>query len=143
MQKHVSITNCSRNDTISKCIEDFLDEQFMNCNTESFHSYSCPLKELFERSYAAMGLRIAGYQQVVNTTGCKLPCTRYGYELTPGKSITITNICIQRVTIPWWLQTLIGFRNVPPSYKNGQPAKTFPILYQPTNVRNHLGHCVE
>ena len=116
MQKHVSITNCSRNDTISKCIEDFLDEQFMNCNTESFHSYSCPLKELFERSYAAMGLRIAGYQQVVNTTGCKLPCTRYGYELTPGKSITITNICIQRVTIPCWLQTLVGLRYVPPSY---------------------------
>ena len=92
MQKHVSITNCSRNDTISKCIEDFLDEQFMNCNTESFHSYSCPLKELFERSYAAMGLRIAGYQQVVNTTGCKLPCTRYGYELTPGKSIIMTKL---------------------------------------------------
>jgi len=97
MKKHVSITNCSRNDTISKCIEDFLDEQFMNCNTESFHSYSCPLKELFERSYAAMGLRIAGYQQVVNTTGCKLPCTRYGYELTPVMRQSVDSMVLNTI----------------------------------------------
>ena len=86
MQKHISISDCSNNDTISKCIEDFLDENFKNCNTEMFNNYSCPLYALFERSATALLLRISGYQQVVNMTGCKLPCTRYGYELTTGKA---------------------------------------------------------
>ena len=87
MQKHISITDCSRNDTISKCMENFLDKKFKNCNTEMFNNYSCPLTDLLERSYAAFELRIAGYQQVVDVTGCKLPCTRYGYELTTGKTM--------------------------------------------------------
>ena len=84
IQKHISITDCSKNDTISKCMEDFLDEKFENCNTEMFNNYSCPLYDLFERSFMAQGLRMSGYQQVVDVTGCKLPCTRYGYELNTG-----------------------------------------------------------
>ena len=90
VQKHISITDCSKNDTISKCMEAFLDEEFENCNTEMFNNYSCPLYDLFERSFMAQGLRMVGYQQVVEVTGCKLPCTQYGYELTTGKSTAYT-----------------------------------------------------
>ena len=89
-QKHIGLRStghCSRATTITKCIDDFLDAEYIDCKAEEFNNFSrsCSIGDLSSRAVDAMTYRMSGYQELVNVTGCKLPCTRYGYELTTGK----------------------------------------------------------
>ena len=113
-QERVNTKSCSRKSTtISRCIEDFLDARSPNCTKQDqLNNLSCPAAPYFSRMKAEFLLRIAGYDKIVGLTGCRLPCTRYRYDVTPSQYDMLMSIIKEKFIDNWENSEAvkIGFR---------------------------------
>ncbi len=67
-------TDCQRDKTLTKCVEDFLDSKMPTCTSDMFTSGNCSHQAEQERTFQLSFYRQVDYQSVRQETECRKRC---------------------------------------------------------------------